>query len=456
MTELAPAKPSDDVVANEMSRRGGSAPPLTGISNTPLVLQDGRVIDQAGYDPTTGVYFDIADGAFPPIRSYLTEFTAENCPSESTTDTEFVAMERYEAERELAQRQAARCYDYLANDFLGEFVFEEAVDEAAAVALLFTAVSRPAIATAPGFLVSASAMGSGKTTLARAIVTAAAGASPPDHDFPEHEEELAKLQFSEARAGTRNLLLDNVRGGRVINSPSLAKLLTSERVQGRILGKSESASATANMTVILTGNNVMLEGDMPSRIVEVRLAVETERPETREFARPDLVEWARENRGRIVHAVLSMQKAYLDAGAPPVGGKPSRFPEWDLMVRRPIIWAGGADIGAKFESAYRHDPELAQLREFLGLWRHAIGTEPVTIGELIDAINGAADFSAGRDKFRSALVSLTGERRGNFEPRSLGIRLKKHTGRPVGGLRLRSNFDGHRKQLVWSVTEEAE
>lgn len=68
--QFKPGKVPDDIVAGLLSRGGGNAPELRGICRNPIVLADGRVIDQPGYDWRTQLFFDFEPGAFPPVPTY--------------------------------------------------------------------------------------------------------------------------------------------------------------------------------------------------------------------------------------------------------------------------------------------------------------------------------------------------------------------------------------------------
>jgi hypothetical protein len=48
-------------------------PPLAGIITTPLLLRDGRLIDQPGYDVRTGLFFEPLGTVFPPIPERPTQ-----------------------------------------------------------------------------------------------------------------------------------------------------------------------------------------------------------------------------------------------------------------------------------------------------------------------------------------------------------------------------------------------
>lgn len=68
--QFKPGKVPDDIVAGLLSRGGGNAPELRGICRSPIVLADGRVIDQPGYDWRTQLFFDFEPDGFPPVPTY--------------------------------------------------------------------------------------------------------------------------------------------------------------------------------------------------------------------------------------------------------------------------------------------------------------------------------------------------------------------------------------------------
>jgi hypothetical protein len=98
----------------------------------------------------------------------------------------------------------------------------------------------------------------------------------------------------------------------------------------------------ANVFVGLTGNNVCISDDLATRIVEICLDPRTDRADQRKYSR-DVGRWADQHRTEIVGRCLTLMKADLDCGAPNVGAKPSRFPQWDRMGARTdrLGWRGG-------------------------------------------------------------------------------------------------------------------
>lgn len=452
------AKAPDDLTATVLSRRGGAAPALTGLLRTPTVTPSGRVIDQPGHDIETGLYADFRPGQFPALKSYLIK---DACPNATATaDEKARAMQRYQSEWERAQKDARVAYEWLRKEVFGEFDFRERIDESAAIAALVTGLVRPTCGPAPAFLMNSGAQSNGKTTLAESIGRVVEGCLPGLNGWAGDDQELEKTILAARMAGGSVLVFDNLPRGTVVRSDKLARLLTTDAIQGRILGKSRLARVSADVLVLMTGNNIGLEGDMATRVVEIYLDSPLERPDCRTFKR-DIKEWVRANRGEVVEKGLTVAKTYLDAGAPNVGRGASRFGIWDITVRRAIVWAGGEDIGAKFDRAHEADPLLGQLRDVLQHWRPALGDAPLTAGEIIDRVNGDAfEPAQGESRsgsiaaFGSALRCLVEDRRNvRLDKRTLGMRLKQYVNRTLDGVRLTTRWDAHKKQNVWSIIE---
>jgi hypothetical protein len=430
-------KAPHDIVATITGRAGGRAPTLTGLLHAPTVHADvlrgygfspklyGRVLYQPGYDHRTGLFCTFETGSFPMLPTFAAH------------------------EQDKASKRARESFDYLIREPFGEFDFRDYTDKSAAVAALLTALVRPVCGIAPAFLVAAPVQASGKTTLMTLVASIVEGRSPALNSWPEKEEELEKVLLSVLLMGASVICFDNLRNGLSVKSPGLAKLLSTGLVQGRILGQSTMATLPASVLVLLSGNNVVLEGDMPSRVIEIYLDARTERPDQRTYRR-DVLAWARDNRPDIVGHALTIIKAYLDVGAPDTGGKRTRFPEWDRMVRRPIMWAGGADIATKFDRAYESDPLSEMYREIVRAWP-SLGSDPMTAGEIVHALE-TMEFDLTRAKLRTALRDLMGVPAGKqMSPQALGLKLRGFANRPIDGLRIVCRHDSHGKQNRWLV-----
>jgi hypothetical protein len=436
---------------------GGNQSTLLGIRSTPLICLDGRVVDSPGYDSDTGLFFNIEPGHFPKLRRYRCE--RERIPKgvplngmqvRELSDEEAARVAASVArETELAKKQAAAALSYLTGEVFAEFPFRDAVDSHAAVGALLTALVRQAIDVAPAFLYTAPQQSSGKTELMKLTGRVVEGTAPAMNQWSLQVEERQKVIFSALLAGRQYLMFDNLRDGAKLDCPIIAQLVTTGVLEGRKLGASEMKQLLAAVFLAFSGNNVTLADDMSSRVIEVYLDAGMERPDTRSFRR-DLGRWIDENRPEIVEAALKIIVAYLDAGAPAMSGKASRFPQWDRMVRFPIMFAGGEDIAAAFDRAHDADPTLELLREMLTAWRSANGDKALTSSEILDAIGG--EFSPQYNHLRESLQALVGDgRRLQLSAKALGQRLKRFVNRTLDGMTLRSNYDSDRKIWRWFV-----
>jgi hypothetical protein len=467
--DWVPTKAQDDLVKTLMARNGGNAAPLTGLLLAPTICPNGLAIERPGYHDDTGLYATFDAGSFPKLRKYVTGCSLEDAHWKGQSPRkDILAMnqamderdldlverteQRHTSEQKRAQRDAAAAYQWIGDELFGEFPFKHEVDKSAAIAALLTGLVRRTCGPAPAFLISAPQQSTGKTALASVIALASEGVISGLNSWPEKEEELEKILFAALRSGQGTIIFDNCRSGMALKSDKLAKFLTAEVFQGRILGLSELATLPSNALVLLTGNNVMLEGDMASRVVELYLDAHDERPDQRTFKR-NIIEWTTDNRASIVEKALTIIKAYLDCGAPATSGKATRFPTWDMMVRRAIVWSGGEDIGAKFDRAHDLDPSLAQLREVMRTWRPALGDEPITAGGIAAKVDsGSADFSDAVIEFRKALCSLLGIRSGAvIDGTLLSKRLARYASRPLNGMRIVNRHDKGKNQMAWQI-----
>jgi len=135
----------------------------------------------------------------------------------------------------------------------------------------------------------------------------------------------------------------------------------------RILGRSEMPLCECHTVVYATGNNITFRGDMVRRGLVCNLEALDERPELRSF-QEDVLETVAVDRGPYVAAALTIVRAYLAAGSPRICSPFGSYSAWSEMVRSPLIWLGEPDPVLSMEGLRNEDVELANIREFFGLW----------------------------------------------------------------------------------------
>ena len=93
--------------------------------------------------------------------------------------------------------------------------------------------------------------------------------------------------------------------------------VTATRWKDRILGKSQEVDLPLIPVWYGTGNNVAVAADTMRRIIHIRLDVMAEKPEERTgFKHPQLIQWIKEHRPRLLSCGLTILPRFFNAGMP--------------------------------------------------------------------------------------------------------------------------------------------
>ncbi len=372
------------------------------------------------------------------------------------------------------------------------FPFAGPIDQSVMLAAILTAVVRMVLPTAPAFAFDAPIQASGKSLLAK-VLAAIAGVLAAMSPQPGRggDDELRKRLFGHLLGGDAAIVIDNIVGE--FDSASLAALLTSETYSDRVLGESRTEVVSSRALVLLTGNNMMLRGDLPRRVLKCRIDPATGSPHQRHFDfDPETV--VQESRQELVSAALTLIRGYMSSQSDtrPGVGRTASFDIWDDVVRQTICWLvklqaigkldkGVAENGDSFpvlvdpmdaiNAAVNADIAVSPHGRLLEAWSAEVGTGPgrdtsVTVAKLIDLANirpsatalpGHSTASkAGRNPptgsgqtvasikradaaptLLDVLTELAGERGGPVNSRSLGKKLSAYKDRIVDGKCLR-------------------
>lgn len=298
--------PSSSICKAVLSGAGqGSLKPLRDVITAPTLRNDGSVFDLPGYDHSSRLLLDVDQDEMRHI------------PANPTED------------------QARKALQVLWSPF-SEFPFVDELAKAAHLAALLTAAIRPAVPTSPAFGYDAPVQGSGKTLLAQCVAAISTGLAPEiyPHISGSDDGEMRKRLFSALLGGERAIVLDNILG--TFDSAAMASLLTTDHFKDRILGKSEVPSVPNNAIVLLTGNNMVLAGDMARRVLVCRIDPQMERPFARSFDLNPLA-YCLANRQRMIAAALTLVRYCLNATNRPIAaGSMASFEQWDRFVRQTI------------------------------------------------------------------------------------------------------------------------
>jgi putative DNA primase/helicase len=325
-------------------------PLLVGVVNCPQLAADGRIVDQPGYDAGTGVFYDPRGVKFPAIAAVPTRADAE------------VAKERLLW-------------------LFHTFDFQSEKDRAVALSLVLTRLARIGMATAPLHAFDAPVAGSGKSMIVDIVSILATGERAAVFAQGANLEEFEKRLSVQLMMGRQIIAIDNITNE--LDGDLLNQSLTQDRVDLRILGASKIVTAQCPAVNTATGNNLRLVGDLTRRSLIARIDPKTERPELRQFDYDPLTD-ARENRGELIAAALTILKAYCVAGMPERPATLQGFGEWSDLVRGALMWLGLGDPAATQERLRENDPRLTALIRVATVWRKAFGATATTVSEAVE------------------------------------------------------------------------
>lgn len=257
-------------------------PPLAGIIRQPYFREsDGKLITEPGYDPISKRF-----GVFDSRQFMIPKPTLD------------------EAKKALAYLEKLLC----------EFHFVSATDKAAALAAIFTAVTRQTLPFAPALHVKAYVYGSGKTYLCELIGAFAGPGLNEKISYPTTSEEATKVILSLLLTSPAVIEFDDMDTDWLPHGV-IKRMLTAEQITDRILGVSKTATVSTRTLFLGSGNNVGPVRDLLRRVLTIHIDHRCATPATKTYQN-DPVSLVRSNRGFYVSAVLTIIQAWRKAGSP--------------------------------------------------------------------------------------------------------------------------------------------
>jgi putative DNA primase/helicase len=379
---------------------------LEAFTHVPLLREDGSLVDRPGYDASSKVWFDPRGFEFPAI------------PDKPTEEEARAALGKFRL-------------------VFGEFPFIDS-SYAAVLGTLLSVLVPNLVSTKPMLAVNAAQPGSGKTKVAEAISASSTGRSLSRMSYIDTKEFDKTLPLP-LQAGDQLILIDNVDHV-AVNSAVLAMCLSTDQpVEFRILGESRTVKLRNHAVFIVTGNALIISGDLPRRTLLSRLDPNDERPETRKF-KFDPVDRARQMFPELAMAGLTALRWWLQAGCPrpsnPSGDvEIGSFEAWNRLVRGLLIrlevgdpWGGQEELRLE-NPQQQHDVEILQAfeEEFGSLGRDVRGKLGKEGKVWKFAVREIAHSSAGR---------YFSDKNGNFDHHKAGLRLRHLRDQVLDGLKL--------------------
>lgn len=411
-----PADPPLKVAATILVRDGEwRFPKLAGVITTPTLRPDGTVFSSPGYDRATRLLL-----LEPPSMPELKE--------RPTRDDALCALD------ELDQ-------------LLDDFPFVDAASRSVALSALITPVVRGAMPVSPLHAFKAPAPGSGKTYIVDLTSAIKIGDRAPVIAAGRNEEETEKRLGAALLNGLPIVSIDNVNG--TLGGDALCQMIERPVVSVRPLGASALVQIESRSTMFATGNNLQLVGDMTRRVIQCSLDPNVERPELRTFKGKPF-DTVIADRGKYVHAALTVVRAYFACGCPDALPPLASFEAWSNTVRSAIVWLGRPDPVETMAAARAEDPELAALMAVLRGWYDAVQVSRIHLGKLKERAETRDPIgNLAHGNLHSALLHVAEGRAGTIDPSRLGMYLARYSGRIVDGLKLHGIIDKHSKQKMW-------
>lgn len=345
-----PTRPPEDVVKDILSLPASelSLPALKGVSKIPVFLPDGRLLCESGYDADSGLYLNLQG--------------LNNLRNDMTLN-EVISL--------------------IKGDLFVDFPFVDDSSLAHTISALALPFVRHLIDGAtPLHLIEACLRGTGKGLIAETMSLVWTGGTAEPMAFPKSEEEAEKRIMSTLMSGACGILIDNVYK---LNSPALCVALTTQKYQGRILGRSEMRSIPNNAVWIATGNNIELSDEIVRRSVSIRLDSNTARPEERNnFRHPNLVQWVRKNRSHIVSACLSIVQKWVSADMPKGSATLGRFESWAGIMDGILAVAGVPGFLKDRDRLHsQNDQESTEWSAVVNMWYSRHGERAITAKDVL-------------------------------------------------------------------------
>lgn len=411
-----------------LSRKEWSFRRLEAVIEHPIMLPTGQVLWESQYHEETGLLLQIEPFCF-------------QAPIEDPTDGELLTA--------LSSLRS----------LLEGFAFLEDLDESVALAFLLTPFVRPLLPTCPAIATTATAPGSGKSTLDRVRARLATGREPAFITFRDDPVEMQKVFFSALLEGDQQIVIDNIDGP--LGSADLSVILTSPMYRGRVLGQSMNVSVPTKAVISFNGNNLQVVGDMCRRALTCRLDPMCERPAERVFTFNPINE-VDDCRSDYVLAAMTIMSGYI-ASKERVQVRPfGSFEEWSRLVREPLVWMGLPDPVDSLRVLEAADPERMQLGLMLQAVRDGFGADEFKAAGLVAAtkrqnqasIDGGRVLTVDQAEALQEALRLVCERNGEMNTKALGRWLLRVQGRISSGLRF---IQGRQTKAgaMWRVVDDS-
>jgi hypothetical protein len=268
-----------------------------------------------------------------------------------------------------------------------DFPFSEEADRANLLAYLLAPFIREMCGSVPLFLIDAAKRGTGKGLLNDLVHIIWTGEPAEASDLPLNYEEQRKQLTTHLLKAPLSVSFDDIS---LLSGHHIQRALTASTWNDRLLGRNEECNVPIRCIWAATGNNVVLAGDMPRRVVLIRLVSNEETPSQREgFKRSEneLREWVHAHRRELVSACIALVQHGLQHGSPgsaKMGGFDAFMRTTSTILRGVGVEGFYANMAATFE---REDSRQTGWKAIVCAWYEEYATglvKPSDIAKIIE------------------------------------------------------------------------
>ena len=425
------------------------------IVNVPVMRSNGTVLMEPGYDAETGIILE-PQLTVPPIP--------ENPTSEQIQEAKDLLLEVIQDFPVVGSGRSS--WLALVLSFFGREMYE---------------------GPTPGIAFDGNAAGVGKGMIVQSASMICLGDVVGDNSYVWDEVEIRKKVSTWLEKGIGFVLVDNIPLKAELGNATWDALLTSTRWDDRKLGSNESISVANKFIWSFSGINIVVAKDSKRRIIHCRQETNMEKPAERpasDFLHPELLAWIKQERARLVAAVLTILRGWVCAGRLPGKTPLGSFEGWATTIGGVIEWLGmpsPVKTQSEYEARMGSSGDAGALSVFLHAWFDVFKLEAKKIKEVLSLIetediafreaqkrthlpkeesDGTIGLEENRSPVRShqdlkdAMLALCGCRSQRLPAGAyIGRVLASQVNTPAGGLKLIGELDDHTKIMGWRVEE---
>ena len=302
-------------------------PPLTRLTTVPTFTK-AKLLTVPGYQD--GIYYSPPPGfQLPPLPAKPETSVTEQCLEDLADLSGDIPLDGMTREESSQARETG----------------EETPSFAHWLSYGLSSVARDLIdGPVPGHLARKDKPRSG-ATLAMTVMEEIATCQPcAPQTLPDRDEETQKALMSGFLEGGAYILYDNIKGGKELESDTLAAAMTAyPRYKGRLLGANKMATVPANAVFGFTGNRSALSPQLAERMLLIDIDPKMENPGSRSPSsfKHDMRAEVNGRKGHYLWCLLVLIQNWIAKGCPEWQGTPLGGFERHAAVVGGILEAAG-------------------------------------------------------------------------------------------------------------------